>query len=175
MTINEIIGNNKRKSKVDTELWKKMNTKYSDNSNNITNEKSQEYNLYKTPKPEIILQPLDNTVVWVPFQNEYDTLMQIYECADWKWLDKTKATTKNYWTITSQENTCISAGKMSAVEQVTLEPKEFGSGHKDNFPINKYTRLSIELYCKEQGITLEKVKEINGWYDTNKPDRASKG
>jgi hypothetical protein len=83
MTLNEIIGNKEKTSRIDTNLWKKLNEKYSDNSKtknratqipNYTNLEQQI--IYDTTgKPNIQLIPLRKTAINIQTQKEYDNLM----------------------------------------------------------------------------------------------------
>lgn len=47
--------------------------------------------------PELNLTILKNTIVNVPTQERYDTLMQVYELGGWKWASKRAPTDYNNW------------------------------------------------------------------------------
>jgi hypothetical protein len=173
MTINQIIGNNERRSKVDLELWKKLNEKYSNGynipeNNNSEKEKLEHNLIYGSPKPIITLTPLTRTMVLTPTANDFDTLMQIYESANWKWIGGVFATSHGYWKE-HQTDTCVSAGYVS-----DLNEGEFGCDTKCNFPKYQYTQLDLEDFCKVQHLTQDKINELNSWYNINLPNRSSK-
>jgi hypothetical protein len=179
MTINEIIGNNKRNSKVDTELWKKMNKKYAEKEHKTTEESNPietqlenklKYNIKKIPKLELI--PIENTAVNPKTQKEYDTLMQIYDAGEWKWKNYAtdNPTSDNQWKKYAQE-TSIDAG----IEYSSHQEKTFKFANKEFYQSEEYKVISTQEFYDIQNIKPETVKEINKWYDKNYPNRASKG
>jgi len=182
MTNNYILGNIEKKSKVDIELYKKLNEEYSrtDLENNIEKksvlEKNSSNNNSLAQKvildsDDIIrvhlnLKKLHNVVVHTYTQEEYDTLMQIYETAGWKWCSGSQLLTTEYdnaW-LSNHQDTCVEA------------KDGFFSGSFSLFDINLNRKIiSIQDFYTEQGITSDIIKKINTWYDINKPDRKSKG
>jgi len=56
----------------------------------------------------IHLNPLEGTAIHVPTQQEYDTLMKIYEIGGWRWMAGNIPTQWNNWTLL-RERTCIGA------------------------------------------------------------------
>jgi len=170
MTLNQIIGNKERKSRIDTELWKKMNEKYSDNTiqNTPIIEKIKEENIenkleyYIDGTPKITLEEKGFNVIRTITQKEYDTLMQFYEIADWEWSDKVKPTKKNRW-IENNHHTCIDLRNNFAC---TTE--------NDNY-ISEWNIRSMQEFYNIQKIKPDTIKELNQYYDKYYPNRASKG
>jgi hypothetical protein len=156
MTLNEIIGNRKTESKVDTELWKKMNEKYS--QNNTTTPQAIE------PKQKITLKNLERTVVNTATQREYDNLMQIYDAGEWKWyFSEDTSIEHNAWKE-YRIRSCISIESRFTYSYVQYEEKK-----------KKSTILSFNKFCETQKITQETIEKVNQYYDKNYPNRASKG
>jgi len=164
MTLNQIIGNKERTSRIDTELWKKMNEKYS-KINNTTEEKRDKNFMQKIKydengKPTIKLTPEEKTLIHIPTQKEYDVLMQIYDAGNWKWGGVYKSiTVPNHWTDYNNQ-TCIDI--------------------KDNmcyYCKSNYNRkiISIQEFCTVQKINQDIINQLNQYYDKHYPNRASKG
>jgi len=96
----------------------------------------------------------------IPTQKDLDTLMQVYECGGWKWYSGRKPTTFYYWgkfadkTTILWDNDFIYGSKFLAAK--IISPQEFYD-------------------LQDPKITPGMIKEINKWFDANKPSRASKG
>jgi hypothetical protein len=171
MTINQIIGNNERTSKVDTELWKKMNEKYSTKENKIPTKKIYKTNLeqqidYTEGKLTINLEIFENIAVNPKTQKEYDTLMQIYDSADWKFSNKK----------TINKNLMASFGKKTCIiteEAYFISKKILKYGYTRQCPDKEI--ISFEEFCIMQNITQEIINDISPYYDKNYPNRRSKG
>jgi len=110
-------------------------------------------------KPILILKELEQTAIHTPTQESYDTLMQIYECGNWKWNTEIY----HIWQI-YRKNSCIVANNnfqfghielIKKCNQKILTPKEF-----------------YEIQKPE--ITPKMIQEISQWFETNKPNRKSK-
>jgi hypothetical protein len=182
MTLNQIIGNKKTESKVDTELWKKLNEKYSDNITKTVAETTQSTQANETidnilthdtnGKPIIALteQQLQKTkIINVVSQKEYDTLMQIYESANLRYNLKILPTDSNIWNQYKTE-TCIEISLINTpIEPIII----FKQAKQYNLFVS--TILNIDTFYHIQNIKPEQIKELNIWYNTYKPDRASKG
>ena len=98
-------------------------------------------------RPILSLKSLRDTYVNVFTQFDYDTLMQIY----------------NAWT-TYKGNTCIGAFE------------GFRYGEIQRFAEKSLIRTPQEFYdIQDPQIRDTTIKEINKWFDTNKPNRRSKG
>jgi ethanolamine ammonia-lyase small subunit len=185
MTLNQIIGNRKTESKIDTNLWKKLNEKYSEikntkkeetdnQTNNTINETLEKILTYNSKgKPTIELVSLAETAVNVQTQKEYDTLMQIYEAGNWKWITKELPTEYNSWKeYRYKTKTCINAGLSKSVPKVEIN--ELVIFEKDNNQ-DYETILSLKEFYLKQNLTTEMIKELNNWYNKHKQNRKSKG
>lgn len=131
---------------------------------------------YENSIPKIDLQVLDNVLVHVHTQNEYDTLMQVYEAGDWMWSGNYLPTSINEWKEHNIE-TCVDAGKTRYAgtdKRFSSEYKRFRCGSKKWY---KYTSpvISLGQFFDIQKIKQPLLSELNDWYDTNRPNRASKG
>ena len=114
-------------------------------------------------KPILILKELEQTAIHTPTQESYDTLMQIYECGNWEWQDGDTPTRYNAWT-TYKGNTCIGAFE------------GFRYGEIQRFVEKSLIRTPQEFYdIQDPQIRDMTIEEINKWFETNKPDRRSKG
>ena len=172
MTLNQIIGNKERKSKIDTNLWKKMNDKYSGienktekkTNNQVTENIGKRIQYYIIGKPTLDLKQLENTVINARTQKEYDTLMQIYEGANWKhWWNNGQATQRNVWPDAKKE-TCLRTQEL------------FCFDIKKNYENEQNIKIiSTKEFYNIQNIKPKDIKELNTWYDKNKPNRTSKG
>ncbi|HIG94873.1 MAG: hypothetical protein QT05_C0051G0050 [archaeon GW2011_AR13] len=114
-------------------------------------------------RPILNLKSLQDTYINVFTQYEYDILMQIYECGNWEWQDGDIPTRYNAWT-TYKENTCIGAFE------------GFRYGEIQRFVEKSLIRTPQEFYdIQDPQIRDMTIEEINKWFETNKPDRRSKG
>jgi hypothetical protein len=176
MTLNQIIGNRKTESKIDTDLWKKINEKYSEIENTRkeetipikTEEKIEPKLRYEDGVPKLELKILENTAVHTPTQKEYDNLMQIYDAGNWQWELNTSIEC-NYFYRDNAE-TCLTAGKSyykKIEKKIAVSPKEFYT--KRNWKI-----ISLEEFCTIEKITQKIIKQLNEYYDKNYPNRESK-
>jgi hypothetical protein len=170
MTINQIIGNRKTESKIDTGLWKKLNEKYSEIENTKKEEtKPINHNLKKilqydtNGKPVLKLISLEKTVIHTPTQKDYDTLMQIYETGNWWNCLLNEVSTDNNFLSDTKKDTCI-----KAEQSYSYDSKEYYE--KIGLGI-----ISTKQFYNIQKITPKMIQELNEWYDTNKPNRKSKG
>jgi hypothetical protein len=178
MTINQIIGNRTEKNRVDTELWKKLNEKYSGLENKTEEETTPvENNILQkitydiNGKPEIKLTPIENTVVNTPTLEEYDNLMQIYESGKRIWnLNENKSPTELTIWKKGQLESCIGAGASLKTEPTN----SFGCDYTNYFQKKGWNVISFNEYCNKQGIDQDMIQILNKWYDTNKPDRPCK-
>jgi hypothetical protein len=169
MTINEIIGNRTEKSRVDTELWKKMNEKYS----GIENPKEEETNIESLEKrlkydidgkPKLNLISIENTVVNTQTQKEYDTLMQIYDAGEWTSGTGGLATKYNFFSETQKE-TCI-----RTKSEFVYDSKEAYKKEERDIEI-----ISTQKFYDIQNIKPEDITELNQYYEREFPNRISKG
>jgi len=183
MTINQIIGNKEKTSRIDTELWKKMNVKYS----GIETKTEEKTNPIETPQetieqkikyvnntPKLELKILEKTAVNTRTQKEYDNLIQIYDSGEWSLAFENEKniikTNSNRWK-SYKSTTCIDAGKMSHIDtKVGYYNKKYYQNNKNNWKI-----ISFNDFCKKQGIKPDTIKELNQYYDKNYPNRDSKG
>jgi hypothetical protein len=168
MTINQIIGNQRTESRIDTELWKKMNKKYSGIEHKaeeipIENTLEQKIIYDSTGKPTIKLTPLTQTIINITTQDEYDTLMKIYDAGNWKWSDNTNSIMKNKW-LKYTKRTTIDAKNEFFYEDKIIEKI-----------VTKNRIISLKEFYKIQNITQNTIEELNNYYHKNHPNRTSKG
>jgi hypothetical protein len=177
MTLNQIIGNNEKTSKIDTELWKKMNEKYSgietktdaQNNNQPLNQDLEKTLKYDSDgKPQIDLTPLINTAIHLPTKKDYDNILKIYESANWRWANGFIATNVPNW-HTCKEDTIIRAGTDKNSNYI-----QFRIGNKEEYEKNNWNIITLQDFYVIQNITPNIIKKIDKWYDKNKPDRESK-
>jgi len=120
-------------------------------------------------RPILILKELEKTAINTPTQESYDTLMQIYECGNWKWqLDNFPTENNNNNWGRCREDTCIT----------TREKFQYGNLKEVNTYGKGYYKIITpqEFYeLQEPEITQEIIQEINEWFEINKPNRESKG
>lgn len=178
--MNHIIGNQeKRTSKVDTEKWKE-HREYYNNQGNIRDgglEKKdkkkdeetsvKEETMQKGPtglEGKITLRKQEHTLIRVPTQEKYDTLMQILDAAGWKWYNgESPISIKiNRW-LKYEKFTCITAENSFSLRVYPEEISELESVY------------TLKSFCKYNNITRRTIKELNEWYNTNYPDRKCKG
>ncbi|MCK4650458.1 hypothetical protein KAT36_04480 [Candidatus Pacearchaeota archaeon] len=105
-------------------------------------------------KPKLNLTSLEGTGVRVPTQEEYDTLMQVYECGGWDWNHGKLSTSFNCWNK-YEEETCV-----RAEERFVYANNEFYIERNQKI-------LSTSEFYDIQKINLEMIKEINQWFDGN--------
>jgi hypothetical protein len=176
--INQIIGNNERTSRIDTDLWKKLNEKYSGIENKTEEDNSKEEPITQIPKnnsieqkvtyhsitgkPLITLIPLTTTVVNTKTQKEYDNLMQIYEAGQWKEYDYNTPTEYNTW-------------KRYGIETNIDAKNLFKNFSSHRISVAKWNKLSLEEFCIKQNITQEIITKLNKYYEIHYPNRKSKG
>jgi len=178
MTLNQIIGNKEKTSRIDTELWKKINEKYSDTKKETTtqipkkNTLEQKITYNEIEKPKIPWIYMKDTAINSRTQKEYDTLMQILESAEYCWnFDSKIMPTKynNVWKF-NREQTSINISAITKTNKKTC-----GYSDIEYYKKNGYRIISNQTLYDIQKITPEIIKKLNKWYNTNKPDRASKG
>ena len=121
-------------------------------------------------KPKLELKILEKTAVHVPTPEEYDTLMQIYDCAGRIWGSGDLPTDYQAWND-EKENTCIDVQDYKG----NLDSPEF---RYQNIKFYKdysgWNIISFQEFCEIQGITPEMIKEINTYFEKHHPDRKSK-
>jgi len=104
-------------------------------------------------KPKITLKQLKKTAVNTPTQEECTTLMQVYECGEWKWADG-KLPTQGNQRINYGKKTCI------GVES------RFGYSREGFYrETMRYKVISTKKFYKIQNITSENIDEINKWFE----------
>jgi len=199
MTINQIIGNKERKSKIDTELWKKMNEKYDNiqqsNPKNIETEvqtvfeetkiedideeKTEGILTYSKTKIKLDLKPLKkNTCINVKTQKEYDNLMQVYNTVDLHWHEYhiRWPLFLNNWPE-YKDKTCIttSTNWLEHKEPIQKFEKKEDTIWKIITKIQGYKIITMEEFYKKQDITPKIIELMNNYYDTNHNYRLCKG
>jgi len=194
MTDINILGNIERKSKVDVNLYKRLNEAYNSPmientlnpettksiediivpSKNNASQKKIYYNSEGMPK--VLLTPIEKTAVNIPTQKDYDILMQVYEAGDWMWnkgylRTSRLPTSRNRW---KNNSSCVDAGISGMSYFVELE-KEFSRNSRKFYHLNNWNIISTQEFYNIQKISQDTIKELNEWYDKNHPNRVSKG
>jgi len=113
-------------------------------------------------RPVLKLTPIKKTVVNTTTQEEYDTLMQVYECGGWKGITGKLPITYDNWHVRNI-STCL-----------RVEDK-FWQGNIELYESKKYNIISTQVLYEKQRVTQEMIDEINEYYIKNYPDRRSKG
>ena len=106
-------------------------------------------------KPKITLSELEKTVVHTPTLEEYDTLMQVYECGRWKWVGENLPTGHNNWNVYKEE-TCIRV------------KSGFTYGYEGYCRKEGYDVILTQEFYDTQNITQENINEINSYFETLK-------
>ena len=127
-----------------------------------------EYDENGKPKLELII--LEETAVHVPTLEEYDTLMQIYDCAGRIWRSGDLPTDYQAW-HDYEENTCIQVQDYKG----NLDSPKFGYMDVESCKDSCWNIISFQEFCEIQGITPEMIKELNTYFEKHNPDRKSKG
>ncbi len=109
----------------------------------------------KNGKLILNLTSLEKTAVKVPAQNDYWTLMRIYECGGWKGKYGELSAKNNLWT-TYKEETCIGSENDCQFARAEYYAKI------------RWNVISLEEFYKIQKITPEMIKEINNYFEKNK-------
>ena len=94
--------------------------------------------------------------------------MQIYESGNKKWANGKKPTKINVWELLEEE-TCVST------EKDYDETANILFGEKKEYEKLNEKIISLQELCNIQNIKPETIKELNTWYDKNKPNRISRG
>ena len=119
------------------------------------------YSMNVKPKINLIFS-LEKIVIQTKTQNEYDGLMQIYECANLGLHGK--PTDINFFDV-YKEKTFIYVFPDNVITYGNVE---------DKFVADKKV-ISVQTFYNNQRLNSELVAEINGWFEQHKKDRLSKG
>ncbi|MDO8516987.1 MAG: hypothetical protein Q7S33_02575 [Nanoarchaeota archaeon] len=111
-------------------------------------------------KPIIQLTPLEETAVNTSTQEDYDTLMRVYECGGWKWGNGSKPTMGNNWN-SYKANYCIDLG----IHYRTKAKGEFCGGSMEWNSSNNWTIISPKDFYQIQKITPEMLNEISKFFE----------
>jgi hypothetical protein len=168
----QILGTSRRrKSRINTDpdLIERINRTVDPEEKKPTPDKSNKnkdlsgrLDIDETGKPILELTPLRKTVVNTPTPEGYDLLMQVYECGGWVWYGIDMPTNRSYWGD-EQITTCVEAN-----ESVMFDFKQY-------YQEAGYDIISLQEFYNRQNITSDTLAEINTWFETNKPNRESKG
>lgn len=107
-------------------------------------------------KPKIILSPLEKTVVNTQTQEDYNTLIQVYECGGWDWGWQGDLPTQNDYWSRYEGKTCIRA------------EGGFKCANKRSYQREKYQIISTQEFYDKQKISQENINEINKWFEQNR-------
>lgn len=116
-------------------------------------------------KPEIKLKSLEKTVVHTKYKDDYTTLMQVYELAGWMMVchQAENPTTLNLWE-SYEEDTAITAGLISQGN----DQKRFVFDNVCDYLKEDRKIITPENFYALQGITKEKLDEINKYFEGKK-------
>ena len=113
-------------------------------------------------RPTLELKELEETAIHTPTQESYDTLMQIYECGDWKGIEGIILPTEFNAREYSRKITCVQAYN------------RFQYGKFESFKKYDYDIINLQKFYEIQKINQEMIQEISKWFEINKPNRKSK-
>jgi hypothetical protein len=122
----------------------------------------QEKVLNPEDKPVLTLTPLEKIAVHTPTQEEYDTLMRVYECGGWKWIDGRLPTKqdKNYLSL-SEKDACIPAG----IDWHSGKAKLFNWGRIGSYLREGYKILSTREFYQQENVTDADINRVNEWFE----------
>jgi hypothetical protein len=170
-SLNILGTSGRRKSRINTDpgLIKRINERvYPEekkpvpDKSNKNEDLSGKLSVDETGKPQIELIVLEKTVVHTPTQEEYDVLMQVYEGGGWEWNGGDMPTDGNPWDWYTV-GTYVEVDKCISYDSKSIYKEE------------RYNIISPQKFYETQGITSDTLTEINNWFETNKPNRGSKG
>ena len=121
----------------------------------ITKKQTNQLKRDENGRPIIKLTPLEETAVNTPTQESYNTLMQVYECGGWKWVNGDLPTSGNLFWKSNKEKTCVRG------------ENEFAYGTKDNYK-ESWEILPTQEFYNKQNITDDMIKEINEYFESKK-------
>ena len=164
-----IIGNKSNRKRRD--LVAELNEKYSNIPKSESNKETKPTQTQKANKlekdlegkPEITLTTLKETAVNPQTQEQYDTLMQVYGCGGWRWIDGILPTEQNYWSK-YKEKTCVDAG----ISYLGNFERRFLFGDRKFFEEYKRNIISTKDFYKKQNISQDQIKEINQYFKNKK-------
>ena len=107
-------------------------------------------------KPKITLKQLKKTSVHTPTQEEYNILMQVYECGGWIWMGGDLPTKGNLW-IMYEEKTCI-----RVKNEFLYEDEKYYHG------IIGHKVILIQEFYDKQKITPGNIAKIKNYFETKK-------
>lgn len=106
-------------------------------------------------KPRLRLTNLNGAVVNTLTQEEYDTLMQVYECAEWRWRVGGRIIaekSRDLWVV-NRDRTCIECRSYGvAFNSISL------------YKSQGYRVITPEVFYKVQGIDSEQMREIDAYF-----------
>ena len=114
-------------------------------------------------RPVIELTSIEGTGVNARTQEDYWTLMRVYECGDWMWVGGKLPIYRNNWEK-NKEEFCVDAGK------ATTKEGEFCYSSKDFYLGYGCDIISIQEFYDKQKVTSEIIDEINEYFD-NRGDK----
>jgi|SRR3989344_5378581 len=128
-------------------------------------EKILKYDLNGKPKLSFTINEYPNFAINTQRKKDYDALMQVFECGDYKWNHENCLPTEfDNWDL-YKEDYCVS-----------ILPRKgaiFYEERREVLAIDMRLISAYEFY-ETQKITSKMIKEINKWFDKNKPNRASR-
>jgi len=117
-------------------------------------------------RPILNLVPLKRTAVHTPTQEEYDTLMQVYESGELKWCGGKSPTSLKMWGA-YEKKTSISAEFDKKKKSFRFCNEFYYDEGLKVFTGEGYNSISTQDFYKIQKINSEMLKEINKWFDRN--------
>ena len=97
--------------------------------------------------------------VHTPTREEYDALMQVFECGGWEWCSRGIPTEYDNWKDEKEKT------------HLTVEGETFSYGSNSA----GLKAISTQDFYDMEEITPDMFKEINEYFETNFPNRESKG
>ena len=120
-------------------------------------------------RPEIELRDLSDaqtiTVVHVNTQAEYDKLTRIFECGGWTWIMGERATTKPELYQRYKEKTYLQA--QDGFQYGSMNDDWMKEDYNHDAIVKKRRVISLEQFIKEQRLTPEQIRDIEGHFRDN--------
>ncbi len=117
----------------------------------------------KNGKPQLNLTPMKETAVNTQTQEQYDILMQVYECGGWKWeAGNNQPTKSNYFNEYGRGN-CMEGG----ISYISGKFEKFGFTNNEFYREKGWDVISTQEFYKKQNVSREMLDEINRWFDKN--------
>jgi len=114
-------------------------------------------------KPEVKLKPLENVVVNLKTQEQFNELMRVYELAGLKWISGNCPTFDFKRWEKWKEDTCITAGEIPPFKNGF-----FAYEKKKKYKEKQSEIIFSDEYYKIQGKTPEEREKIKNYFKSRK-------